>query len=384
MAAFPRIMFLTETSSTQSRRILRGIVNYANLQGPWIFYAEPEEQKKLLPLIVDWEPDGIITRILSPQRASELKAAGIPTVVISGYKRNIEGFPAVVDDNLNIGEMGAQYFLNRGFRHFAFCGFKNRYWSHLRAKSFCGKIAKAGFRTDVYERLRPKSASEWRREQMLMAEWLKSLTTPVGLMACDDNHGRRIVETCKIAGLAVPLQIAVLGVDNDELACDLSTPSLSSIARNFEKAGYEVARLLAELIAGKKLPNETVVIHSTHVVTRQSTDIFAVEDPRMVKALFFIRENSTRPIQVDEVVAAAGLSRGHLERLFRTVLNHSVHDEIDRVRINQVTSRLLETNLSISQISSDLNYSSPEHMTRHFRKAAGTTPLAFRKKFGSK
>jgi LacI family transcriptional regulator len=203
-------------------------------------------------------------------------------------------------------------------------------------------------------------------------------------MACNDDRGRQVLEACKIADLHVPEEVAILGVDNDEMVCDLSNPRLSSIALNLERSGYEAAELLDKLMAGnKKMANQKIIAQPTHVVTRQSTNILAIEDSDVAQAVRFIRQHSKEMLQVDDVAKTVGISRRGLERRFRIALKRSVFNEIKRVRAEQVARMLVETNQSIGQIALALNYPGIEHISRFFRKEKGMSPLAYRKKYSS-
>jgi LacI family transcriptional regulator len=202
-------------------------------------------------------------------------------------------------------------------------------------------------------------------------------------MACNDDRAAEIVETCATIGLQVPEEIAVIGVDNDDMVCELANPPISSIFLNEERAGYEAAKLLAQLMAGEKMAGQKIPVHATHIVTRQSTDILKVEDPQIVRALRYIKQNSQRLISVDQVVDATLLSRRVLESRFRRELNRSILSEIRRVRVDTVVRKLIETNMTISQIAIDMGFSDDKHIARMFRKEKGMSPNAYRKKFAA-
>ena len=217
-----------------------------------------------------------------------------------------------------------------------------------------------------------------------MVDWLKSLPKPVGLMACNDYRGRQVIEACKTAGILVPEEVAVLGVDNDEVICNLANPPLSSIQLNVRRAGYEAAELLDKLMSDKEVTSQKIDVLPTHVITRQSTDIMAISDREVASALRFIRKHSREPIQVSDVARAVALTSRSLQRKFRSVLNRSVHNEISYARMERISQLLIETHLPISLIASEFGFSDVAHMARSFRKIKGTTPLAFRKKYGPK
>ncbi|MCJ7693747.1 MAG: DNA-binding transcriptional regulator, partial [Sedimentisphaerales bacterium] len=292
--------------------------------------------------------------------------------------------PNIISDNVAIGKMAAEHLLYCGFQRFAFCGFAHIDWSLERKESFSKTIKEAGFKTYFYDRPRAKFRLSWENEYVLMANWLKSLTKPVGLMACNDDHNRHVLEACKIAGLQVPEQVAIVGVDNDDLVCELSAPPLSSIALNTERAGYEAAELLDKLMTGIKMDDQNIIARPTHVVVRQSSNIFVMEDREIVEALRFIRRHSKKSLQVGDVAEAVLMSRRSLEKRFRKVLKSSILEEIRRVRVEQVCQLLVSTNLPVSQIASTLRYSSTGNLIRYFRKEKRMTPLAYRKQYGYK
>jgi LacI family transcriptional regulator len=277
--------------------------------------------------------------------------------------------------------MAAEHLLDRGFRQFAYCGFYNISWSDERGESFAKRIAEAGFKTNFYKPQKSKNKRLWENEQPYMVDWIKLLPKPLGLMACNDERGHNVIESCKIAGLDVPSEIAIIGVDNDELVCDLSDPPMTSISLNNEKAGYEATELLHKLMRDQKIGHQEITVQPKYVVTRQSTDILAIEDRDVAKAVQFIQQHIQDNLQVSDVVDAVALSRRSLERKFRSVLGHSVHDEIKNLHINLFSTMLIETHLSISQIATSLGLSSFKNISRYFRQRKGLSPLAYRKKY---
>jgi len=341
---------------------------------------------KKLPDLGDQKADGIIAHIPYTRNGSQFVPEGIPAIVSPYSIRQFPNFRNLITDNLALGKMAAEYFLDRGFRNFAYCGFGGMYWSRERGESFAKRLKKIGLKTQFYEygQLWSRRQSSRADNQALLAEWLKSLPKPLAVMACNDDRGQDITEACKIAGLRIPYDVAVLGVDNDDMVCDLTNPPLSSIAVNNERAGYEAAEMLAQMMAGKKTNKQVIVARPTHIVTRQSTDIFAVEDRGVGEALRFINEHARKLIHVDEVVNAAISSRRVLERRFRQILGRSILDEIRRVRIEQVIRMLVETNMSISEITTALGYPGVEHIARYFRQERGMSLLAYRKQYGQK
>ena len=382
MAAIPKVILLIETSTAFGRGLLRGIAKYSHLHGPWVFYREVGGMRKTLPQLRDWGANGMIVREVKKQE--EMFAMGLPTIVCPHIRGRVPGVPNIVGDDDAIGTMAAEYLLHRGFKHFAFCGFDDMFWSRGRGENFGKRTAEAGFETHFYKQPRTKAKRLWQNEQAIIADWLKSLPKPAGLMACNDERGQHVTEACKLAGLHVPEEVAVLGVDNDESICDLSDPPISSIMFNSERAGYEAAELLDKMMRGQKVTKETIIIPALHIVTRQSTDIFALEDREVANALRFIRKHSKELIQVRDVLNVVSLSRYSLYQRFRRALGSSPNKEIRRARVDQVARLLVETNLSISEIASVLGYSSAAHIARYFREEKGMSLQKYRKLYGKR
>jgi LacI family transcriptional regulator len=378
MINIPRVIVIAGTAFSYGRGLLRGIARYSHLHGPWSFFSERGEPEKILPYLKNWKPNGIITYIFDEEHINSFIPKGLPAVVI-GSNDEIPGYPNVLGDQENHSKMAADYFLNAGFQNFAYCGFSNLEWSKLRGRYFAERLKEAGFEASYYESPLLFYHKHWQNEQEELADWLVSLPKPIAVMACNDERGRHVLEACKIAELAVPEQVAVIGVDNDETICELTQPLLSSVAVNTEKAGYEAAELLDKMMNGQKGPYENIIVQTLQVVPRKSTDILMIRDESVAKAVNFIRFNAKRPLQVQEVAATVAMHRRGLERLFKKRLNRSIHEEIRRVRVELVKKLLLETNMSVSQISNQLDFHEISHLTRFFSRETGLSPNQFRK-----
>jgi LacI family transcriptional regulator len=222
----------------------------------------------------------------------------------------------------------------------------------------------------------------WRKEQRSLAEWLKTLPRPVGVMACNDDRARQVVDACVTAGLAIPEEVSVLGVDNDEFVCTLSNPPISSISLGLESAGYRAAMLLDELMTDREKPEdrtpERIVVSPVAVVGRQSTDVAICEDSCVMQALQFIRENGDRPIQVDDVVCRVAISRRSLFDRFRRLIGCTIHQYIKRTRAGRIEDLLLRTSHSIEEIAGMLGFPDSGHMAQYFRSMKGMNPGVFR------
>jgi LacI family transcriptional regulator len=389
MSKIPKVIFLVETSRAYGRGLLRGITQYSKLNGPWLFFIGPEFYVKGIEHSYKWMnnlgADGVIAPLWDDDIIKKIDSLGLPAIICGVEKPSLRACRVVTDD-VAVGRMAAGYFLERGFQRFAFCGFNDAIWSLRRSESFSKSVRDVGFEAHIYRRCEKAERRSSEVERRFIAEWLKSLPKPIAIMACNDDRGQDVLAACRLAMLEVPNEVAVLGVDDDDLVCNLSYPQLSSVAVNTERAGYEAARILDKLMRGQQIEDDEKAVHISplHVVTRQSTDIMAVEDQLVADAVHFIRMHSRKIIQVGDVAEAIGLSRRALEQHFKKALRHSVHDEIKYARVGQMTDLLINTNLTMSQISRFLGYPNASNISRYFKKIKGISPMDYRRRFGPK
>ncbi len=220
----------------------------------------------------------------------------------------------------------------------------------------------------------------WEKERQHLVEWLKTLPLPVGLMACADERSEQVLQACKAANLKVPHEVAIIGADDDEMICDLCYPTLSSIAFNTEHVGFEAAALLERMIKSNPPQEEReVILKPTYISIRQSTDVLAVDNVVVAKALNFIKNNCHCQLSVDMVAEAVCISRRKLEREFQDALKLSVHKQIVRNRIQKVQQLLIETDFTLSQIATKLDFTNHQQIDRYFKQYKGITPSEFRK-----
>jgi LacI family transcriptional regulator len=386
--AIPKVILIIESSREYGRGLLRGIANYASQYGPWSFYRDEDlfyrkpDKRKMLPLLKKWGADGIIMR--EREESQDIIQLGIPTIIAPYTYETFADTPKIAVNCRAVGRMGADHLFNRGFRHFAFCGFNDMPWSVERGVGFKQQLTKYNMKTHMYTLPKPDKSYRWEEEQLFMKEWLMQLPKPIGVLACNDDRSRHLLEACKSANRRVPQDVAILGVGNDEMICKLSQPQLSSISRNHEHAGFEAAKLLDEMMSGKMTKHASITVQPTHVVTRQSTSFFAINDADLLKAVRFINKHCNEAIQVDDVVSATSLSRRKLELAFKKELNRSILKEMRRIRTDKIAQMLIETNLSITQIALAFGFSSPSHIGRYFKQEKGLTTQEYRQKNGTK
>ncbi|TWT85159.1 Xylose operon regulatory protein [Planctomycetes bacterium CA13] len=381
----PNVALLIETSRGYGRQMLRGIVRYARLHGPWGFYITPGDFVQALPQMQQWGGTGIIARIETQEIADAILETGLPTIALDLTEEELKPshplskLSEVSSDSKAAARMAAEHLLERGFQNFAFVGNEERVWSKRREKSFCEAIAEAGFKVNVYNSTRTCSCQNWGQDLPNLSAWLQSLPKPTGTLACNDSRGRDVLEACRTAGINVPEELAVVGVDNDELLCELANPPLSSVAFNAEGTGYQAAALLDRMMQQKQLKPKRLKAKPLHVVTRRSTDIVAIADPDISAALRFIHNHATEPIQVEDVVRHLGISRRKLEVRFQQLIGRTLHAELHRVRMERARRLLAETELPIPKIAESTGYSTPSYFIQVFRSEHDTTPAKYRR-----
>jgi LacI family transcriptional regulator len=318
-----------------------------------------------------WKGDGIIAHASLSILQEHLRKAGVPIVNISARDREMP-YPTVLPDNTAIGRLAADHFLGRGFKNYAFCGFKDHYYSELRFEGFAEDIGKQGFTCSQYVDM----VSE--HEPIAIQKWVRELPKPVAVLACNDVRARHVADACLAENIRVPEEVAILGVDNDALQCEIASPLLSSVDIGMENIGYEAAALLDRLMSGKKPSPKPILVPPKGVVVRESSDSLAVADPDVADAMRFIRNNAGSPIRASDVVAAVPLSRRVLERRFRQVLNCTIWEQIARAHIDRAKTLLVETDMSAPEIAQACGCNYVQQFNRLFKAQTSTTPRQYR------
>jgi LacI family transcriptional regulator len=385
----PRVALLIESSRSYGRELLMGIAKYVRIHGPWsVEFQEGDPGEHFPKWFGRWKWDGIIARVSTPAMAEVIRRTGVPVVDLSGSLPEA-GFPRIRSDEQAVGRLAAEHLLERGFKNFAFCGFNGTDWSDLRRASFEQRVSLAGFACQAFENPgSPESiaTSDYeehgeRHERDLMG-WLQDLPKPCGLMACNDARGRQVLNCCREVGVAVPDEVAVVGVDKDEIFCELSDLPLSSVILNTQQIGFEAAALLARLMAGERADAASILVKPMGVMTRQSTDVLAIDDRHIAAALKYIREQACDGLDVEAILKVIPLSRSVLERRFSQILGISPKAEILRVRLDRVCRLLTESDLPLAEVALKAGFEHPEYMSRLFKKKMGITPGEFRKSPG--
>ncbi len=382
-----KVAMLLRMGVGYNRQIMRGVVDYSRHHGPWSFYVKPIgiEQKSLH--LKEWGCNGIIGLIDNQKIANEVTSCNVPIIELPGHstKYTLDVPPhSIIQGQVErekICAMVARYFLDRGFFNFAFCGYRDPPWSLQHQEYFSKEIKKTGNKAIVYKPPHLKKENVWPNEQDHMSRWLLSLPKPIAMMCCDDQRGRHVIDTCATVEIKVPEEIAVVGLDNDELVCNLANPPLSSVEVNARQGGYQMAEILDQMMAGKKPQLKTVLIEPVRMITRASSDILAITNPLIAEAVRFIRQQAHTGIRVDDVTNAACVSRRKLEIDFKRILGRSVFQEIRRLQIEKVTELLRETDFSNNRIACDTGFRTPQYMCQVFHKDKGMTMRQYRIKY---
>ena len=378
--AIKHVAILIETSRAYGRGLIRGIARYNAEQGQWSTYFQPQGLgDPPPPWLAKWHGDGIIARIDNRRLAGAVAQSGRPVVNLRGTLTDVS-FPFIGSDNEAIARMGAEHLLERGFRQFAFCGFPRGYHPGLDRRGDCFQcfIEKAGYSCEVLETPLRKRTPSWEQEQARLARWIGRLPKPVAIMTANDDRGLQVLDACRRIGATVPDEVAVLGVDNDEYLCGLSLPPMSSINVDSEKTGYQAAALLDRMMKGKRPPNRLAEMPPIGVVARRSTDVLATDDRDVIRAVQYIRKNACLSIQVPDILLHVSMSRAALEPRFRNVLGRTLHQEIQRVRIEKAKLLLAETDLPIKQIAIQSGFKNVQYFTRVFSATVTESPGVYR------
>jgi LacI family transcriptional regulator len=254
-------------------------------------------------------------------------------------------------------------------------------WSEERALGYEEHLRKKGHTVHYFEHKKSRSRELWYYKPSSLSRWLKALPKPVAIMACDDNQGQHITEACRHAGIRIPEEVAVLGVDNDEMICNLSDPELSSISLDTEKGGYEAARLLHQLIKNKNKRWSNIEVRPVQVITRHSTDVYATSDEHISTTLRYIHQHIDTNLKVDKILEQVPLSRRSLEKRFQAITGFPIYKYIYKLRTEKFAQQLLETEKSVSEIAYDIGLGDAKNISRTFKKIKGCTPIEYRRKF---
>ncbi|MCI0491858.1 MAG: DNA-binding transcriptional regulator, partial [Planctomycetes bacterium] len=348
----PNVALLVEVSSAHARGLIRGISRYAQSHGPWKLHLlerlRPADIRRSLDA---WGCDSLIARVKTQAIAEALSERGVPVVNVSGTT-TIGRWQRVDTDDAAVCWLAAGHLLDRGYHSFGFCGMPHYEWSRRRGALFAAELTGQGL--DCQSMELPSLTLETtlrQKDRLKLVQWITNAPKPLGIMACSDYCGRVALEACGEAGVVVPDEVGVIGVDNDDLVCELCTPPLSSIEANCDRIGYVAAETLAQLLRGSTPEGWEALIKPTKLVSRRSTDATAVGEPVVAEALRFIRAYACSDMGVLDVARHVNVSRRYLEQQFRNALGRSIFSEIQRVRLETAQRLLGETDWKLETVA---------------------------------
>ncbi|MEQ9825950.1 MAG: XylR family transcriptional regulator [Puniceicoccaceae bacterium] len=388
ISRLPRIALVFMLRLEENVAILNAISTYNRFHEKWSAFIDDQAHAQKDP---DWllskaRWDGIICRHSAPALFDACVQQRIPVVDLSDDPHRTPGVPKIRPDNAAIGHSGAEHFLERGYRHFGFCGFQNEIWAAERRIGFVEALQLAGHDCHCLENEYPKvSTPGWEeQEESEIGKWLESLPKPIAIMACNDMRALQVINACRNHGLEVPGEVAVLGANNETCRCELSLPQLSSVPLNTEYYGQKAAQMITSLIHGQPIGEKEVFVEPLDVVTRRSTDFLSIDDPHVSAALKIIRERACKGVNVDEITREIHVSRSLLERRFRKFLGRSPQAEIRNLQIQRIKELLRETDYTLAHIAELVGFEHPEYMCVVFKKSTQLTPNRYRQRVQGK
>jgi len=367
-------------SLSYARGVLRGVKAFAQTRPHWILVPLGSDGLTARGLRA-MRPAGLVALVVTERLAGVLGTLRWPLVNVASVVPGLS-FPQVRVDHRQIGRLAALHLRERGFRNFGFVGHPHHFYSTEREAGFRQALTRERQFVAYYHEHPARSYRQRARLMVLSPElqsWLRALPKPAGVFACHDVWGLQVVEACRLTGLRVPDDVAVVGVDNDDLLCELARPSLSSIVVPAERIGFEAAAMLDRNLNGGRPRRTPLLIPPAGVVTRQSSDVLAGGDPEVTAAVRFIRANGHLPLSVEDVLRAVPVSRRSLERRFRATLERGLGEEIRRAHLDRAKELLATTVLTVAEVAEHAGFANVHYLSRVFREITGQTPTAFRR-----
>ena len=385
-----KIAFAHNNITHNTEGLMAGISEYIRDKGNRQLIIWPDCSQKSLMFLKERGCKGAFVSIQTTIKAEELLQIGIPVIGVATIQ-NMLNLPFISANSKEVAQMACDYLLNKKFGNLAYFGLTQARWSTERLEYFSQYLAKKGYNVNVFKEKQVLLTNDptpftrlWvntalRTGQQNLIEWLKQLPKPVAILASCDIFACHLINVAKEANLNIPDEIAILGVNNDNAICNICDPPLSSIAFNFKKAGYNAAKLLDKMILGHEtMQGQCIEIQPTHVETRGSTDVYAIDDLAIVQAMKYIKENGHTPLQVNAIADHVYMSKRLLQMKFHDVIGKSIHDEIIQAHFEIAKAMLIETNLPVDEIAERSGFNYTSNMRRAFKKITGMLPHEYR------
>ncbi|HZZ20639.1 MAG TPA: substrate-binding domain-containing protein [Opitutaceae bacterium] len=382
-----KVAILCPTSIPWISLCIDGIRQFAREQGGWHLFSSPPsmrgtgESALTIRSMRGWKGDAVIMISDEPHELRYARGFGLPMVNLGGGAPKAHGVPRVMVNHFKAGRMAADHLLARGLRNLAFFGWQDLWYSEQRQLGFMQRTSEAGAECKVLLRAsRHESNQNWAHRVASLTRWLVSLPRPCGIFAVHDYRAQFLIEACQEAGLRIPADIAVVGMDNNEAICEHVVPTLSSISRGSQRVGWEAASLLDKLMRGEKPPLDDYFLDPDGVVARGSTAMQYCEDPMVQAALDFMRDNLEKQFNVSAVADHTATSKRTLEMAFRQSLGTSPHRFLTKLRVQRAEAMLrLPQKRSIEDIASECGFGTAATFYAAFRRMSGQSPANFRR-----
>lgn len=385
------IRLLFNANKTYDRQVIEGVGRYLNAtQCNWDLFIEDDFHTQADSL-ENWSGDGVIADFDNPLIEEKIRQLDFPTVAIGGSYEDEEAYPPypyVATDNFKVTKLAFDHLRSLGLENFAFYGLKyseHTRWAQQRKLAFNKIMEKEGYQPHVFESS-STTLNHWQEDQQELEQWLQQLPQPIGIIAVTDSRAHYLLQACEKLNMLIPERIAVIGIDNEEVARYITNTSLSSVEQGCQQMGYQAAKYLDQWLEGRSnmTPPPRLMIPPVQVHVRQSSDFHALKDPYVVQAMHYIRRHACQGIKVEQVLDYMGISRSNLEARFKEERHHSIHIEIHYFKLRQACDLLRSTDLPISQIADYCGYPSQQYMYAVFRKSFHCTPKAYREQYFNK
>ncbi|MBN7818601.1 XylR family transcriptional regulator [Bowmanella yangjiangensis] len=377
------ITLLFNANKVYDRQVIEGIGHYLqSSKADWDVYLE-EDFLCRLEHIHEWSGDGIIADFDDMNIQLALKGSNKPVVGVGGSYADPCQYPAVpyvATDNRALVKLAYEHLKQKGLERFAFYSVpidENHRWAREREAAITELTAKDGYECQIYQGhcTRPET---WQYAMNRLTDWIQSLPKPIGILAVTDSRARHLLQACDHIGLIVPDNVAIIGIDDDDIARFLSRISLSSVTQGCFEMGYQAAKLLHKQLSNIQIGRKQILVPPAGVASRQSTDFKALKDPHVIQAMHYIRQNATRGIKVEQVTDFVGISRSNLEQRFRSERGHSIHTELHNQKLGRACKMLNDTQVSPTEIASICGYPSLQYMYAVFKRHFDQTPTEYR------
>ena len=380
-----RLLFITDFTEQFAYRFLRGILDYSKGTEHWVVCKMPPSFKRKLGMegvvawAKEWRADVVIAQFDPDDDVALFRKNGI-VALAQDYISKFDTIPNITGDYALTGTMAAEYFLSKGYSNFGFFGYNGVCWSDQRCEAFRSRIEKSvgGGRFYLYDG--QSIDSMWYYDQSDLTAWLTGLPKPVAIMACDDNQGNILLQACELCGINVPFDVAIIGVDNDEILCNMSSPSMSTINVDIERGGAATAAMAERMVKDPSYMGEDIILQPLSVVERLSSSLFATNDKEVLMALRYIHANIDTKISVSDILSCVPISRRLLENRFKKMTGMTIYNYISIQRIERFALLLISSNDSITDIAARLDEYDTKSISRRFKDLKVCTPTEFRKK----